>query len=395
MKKIVFAKAMHRGQQQLTIGFSFNNETKDYVKLFTGVRWSQTLKTFYVAFSAKTTNALYKYLRNKNYFVDHTALKNSKVANSDDQKKKSQKVVLSHRGEQRLSEYRKYLYGLRLSTSTVNTYSWFISFFLCYIGDTPLKNIGNVHIRLFVEQLTTEKKYSISTHRQLIGAIKHFADLFGETKIDNPSLKRPKKSKILPNILSQNELIDLLRATANLKHRATLALLYSTGMRISEVINLQLSNIDIDRKQIIIKQAKGRKDRYVIMAESFIPLLKNYVGTYRPEKYFIEGVNKTLYSASSIRAFLKKSCKAAGITKRVTPHTLRHSYATHLIESGVGLRHVQELLGHSKPETTMIYTQIAKKDLLSIKSPLDTAVLKITKSDKEHLKVSLSGNYKG
>ena len=174
-----------------------------------------------------------------------------------------------------------------------------------------------------------------------------------------------------------------------------MALLYSAGMRISEIIQLELRHIDIDRRQINIKQAKGRKDRNVMLAESFIPLLGNYLATYRPKKYFIEGVNGTLYSPTSIRAFLKKSCKRAGITKQVTPHTLRHTYATHLIENGVGLRHVQELLGHSKPETTMIYTHVAQKDLLSIKSPLDTAVSKLLKTDKTQQNLSLSRNIKG
>lgn len=152
-----------------------------------------------------------------------------------------------------------------------------------------------------------------------------------------------------------------------------MALIYSAGLRISELINLELRQIDVDRRQIIIKNAKGRKDRNVILAKSFIPVLNNYLNTYRPKVYFTEGKIGGKYSPESIRAFLKRSCQAAKISKNVTPHTLRHSYATHLLENGIDLRYIQELLGHAKPETTMIYTHVAKKDLLQIESPLDIA----------------------
>ena len=140
---------------------------------------------------------------------------------------------------------------------------------------------------------------------------------------------------------------------------------------------------------------KGRKDRVVVLAEGFIGLLKNYYLTYRPKQYFIENPTGGPYSAGSIRQFLKRYCKAAGIRKNVTPHTLRHSYATHLIENGVGLRYVQDLLGHSKPETTMIYTHVARKDLLQIQSPLDTALQELAKRDKEVLKLPFSDNFSG
>jgi len=136
---------------------------------------------------------------------------------------------------------------------------------------------------------------------------------------------------------------------------------------------------------------KGRKDRYIVLAESYLPLLKNYLATYTPQTYFCEGALGTPYSAASVRKFLSRSCKKAGIRKHVTPHTLRHSYATHLLENGIDLRYIQELLGHSKPETTMIYTHVAKKDLLDIKSPLDIAISRIIDSGYNPKKVIISG----
>ena len=170
------------------------------------------------------------------------------------------------------------------------------------------------------------------------------------------------------------------------------ALLYSSGLRVGEVTGLQLSHIDIGRNQLKVVSGKGRKDRFVILAKTFLPLLNNYLSTYKPHFYFIEGPNRKRYSESSIRKFLYNSVVLAGIKKHVTPHTLRHSYATHLLENGVSLRHIQELLGHSKPETTMIYTHVAKKDLLEIQSPLDTILLSLNKNANREQKFLLSGN---
>jgi len=191
-------------------------------------------------------------------------------------------------------------------------------------------------------------------------------------------------------VLSQEEVLDIIGCTQNLKHRAILALIYSCGLRIGELINLELVDFHIERKQLIVKNGKGRKDRYVSLAESFIPLLSNYYDTYKPKKYFVEGQKGGKYTAESVRQFLRKSCKNANISKAVTPHTLRHSYATHLLENGVDIRYIQSLLGHAKPETTMIYTHVKRKDLMQIQNPLDVALRKINQSDNEKQKLLLS-----
>ncbi len=178
----------------------------------------------------------------------------------------------------------------------------------------------------------------------------------------------------LPEVLSIEEILSLIQVTHNLKHRTIIAMLYSCGLRIGELLNLRLADIHLRRRQLQIRNAKGRKDRYVVLADSVLPLLNNYLMSYSPHEYLIEGKVGKPYSASSVRKFLKRSCRLANIHRPITPHTLRHSYATHLLEQGIGLRHIQELLGHSKPETTMIYTHLARKDLLNVASPLDTAL---------------------
>lgn len=212
--------------------------------------------------------------------------------------------------------------------------------FFDYIKDTPLTTLTNRDVEKFIEDVFIPRKYSISTHRQFISAIKLFKAFYPECKIEEVELKRPKKSQLLPTVLSKEEVIDLLRYTKNLKHRAVLAMIYSAGLRISELLSLKLEHIDVDRRQLTVKNSKGRKDRNIILAQSFIPLMQNYLMSYNPKTYFVEGKPFQQYSAESIRAFLHRSSKIARITKRVTPHTLRHSYATHLLENGIDLRYI-------------------------------------------------------
>ncbi len=216
----------------------------------------------------------------------------------------------------------------------------------------------------------------------MISAFKHLMDLYPQLELSAILLKRPKKDRFQPVVLSMQDIIALLQVTKNLKHRFIIAMLYSCGLRIEELLQMKVDAIDLNRRQVLVKNGKGRKDRYVSIASSMEPLCINNMQTYQPKNYVIESMQATTYSSSSVRSFLKKSCKNAGIIKKVTPHTLRHSYATHMLENGVGLRHIQELLGHSKPETTMLYTHIARKDLLQITNPLDVAVEQIVNGKK-------------
>lgn len=395
MKRITLTEFEHRGAQHLGIQFSYDEEIWLHVKKLPAVKWSHVHKRFHVPLNSQNKSTVYRHLRKKKWFIDYSALQKQQAVALKKAVPLSTKRIITDDNKALIRKFVSYLRGLRLSESTVRIYFTFIADFFHYIGEKSATALSNTDVRLFVETVVSKKKYSISTHRQLISAFKHFSIFYPQCTISGGELKRPKKSTYLPEVLSQQEVLDLLRATRNLKHRAVLALVYSAGLRIGEVLKLELHHIDIDRRQVLVKNAKGRKDRNVILAESFLPLFGNYFGTYAPKKYFVEGEGGNQYSAASVRAFLKRSCQLAGIKKRVTPHTLRHSFATHLLENGVGLRHIQELLGHSKPETTMLYTHIAQKDLLSIRSPLDLAVNKFLNADKKQENFMLSGNIKG
>jgi site-specific recombinase XerD len=291
-----------------------------------------------------------------------------------------------------LNSFYLYLKGKRYSTSTLQTYTFFVADFVNFHTNKALELLTNRDVELFIETVFIERKYSISSQRQFISALKLFTVFYPHTQINDLQLTRPKRSRKLPNVLSQEDILRILQVTKNLKHRAILGLLYSSGLRIGEITSLRLYDIDVQRKQIKVSSGKGRKDRFVVIANTFLPLLQNYLLTYKPLSFFIEGPSQKRYSESSIRKFLAKSTALASVTKNVTPHTLRHSFATHLLENGVGLRHIQELLGHSKPETTMIYTHVKRKDLMDIQNPLDVALHKINNRDNEKQKVLLSGD---
>ncbi|MDT8346364.1 MAG: tyrosine-type recombinase/integrase [Flavobacteriaceae bacterium] len=399
-KKIITLKAFqHRGSAQISIEFDYDAEVKHYIKTFEGVKWTQTHRKFYIPNTSTQLHKLFLFLNEKGYYVDYSTLRNPvKSVKKEPTSNKPDKVklykVLPAAHKRVMHAYIQFLKGKRLSTSTVQTYGYFVLRFLHFVKDNPRESWNNEKIRLFMELVVAKENYSISSHRQSVGALKHLTDLCGISGFDAAEIKRPKKSRYLPTVLSQEEVIDIIQSTKNLKHRAVIALIYSSGLRIGELINLELRDLDMDRSQVRVHNGKGRKDRTVVMAEIIKPLLYNYIKTYRPTRFFIEGRAGERYSDSSIRSFLKASCRAAGITKRVTPHTLRHSYATHMMEQGVDLRHIQELLGHAKPETTMIYTHVAKKDLLKIQSPLDALVESMPQNTKQGQKVLLSRNFK-
>ena len=384
---VLLKKVRHRNAIQLTLSFTYHQQTIDIIRKIEGTKWSKTLRSWYLLYNKQNINQIYYRLKDIVEFKKDISL-NTEISTLYIHKKRN----ISAANKVLIDNYKKYLKGLRYSESTVKTYSTFIADFITYVKDKPINELTTKDVTSFVEDVVVVKKYSISTHRQMISAIKHFRDLHPTCKIDKLELKRPNKNRILPTVLSKEEVIDLLRYTRNLKHRAILALIYSAGLRISEVLNLKLYQIDIDRRQITVKQSKNRKDRNIILAESFVPLLLIYLQSYQPKIYFAEGKPGIQYSAESVRAFLKRSCQLAGIKKKVTPHTLRHSYATHLLENGVDLRYIQELLGHAKPETTMIYTHVTKKDLLKIESPLDLSFRELIKNDKNNTNLRLSGN---
>lgn len=386
MITVTLESITHNSQHCTAIKFIYNFEVKEYLKTFKGVRWSKTHSTFYIYYTEVRLEDLKNHLKKGGIRYTHS--------NKDKQTtlvNRGTKFKLKPLNKEKTLVYRyylDYLKGKRFSKSTIASYSNFILEFLRFTEEKPIDDLNENDIRLYIEWAVKSFNYAISTHRQMVSGFKHFAHFYPACAINTDNIYMPRKDKKLPIVLSIEEVLSILQATRNLKHRAVIALLYSSGLRIGEIINLRLSDFDFKRKQLFIHNGKGRKDRYATIAESVFPLIKNYYNTYKPKTYFIENPKGGKYSPQSIRAFLKKSLQLAGVTKTVTPHTLRHSYATHMLEQGIGIRHIQELLGHSRPETTMIYTHVTRKDLEQIKSPLDTAINNLSLQSDQKISIS-------
>jgi site-specific recombinase XerD len=199
-------------------------------------------------------------------------------------------------------------------------------------------------------------------------------------------IDRPRKEKKLPKVLSEKEVLDILNATTNIKHKSILATLYSSGLRIGELLNLRIADISYDKSLIFVRGGKGNKDRTTILSDSIAIVLKQYINQYHPKYWLFEGIAHKQYSAGSIRQLLKRAAKNAGILQNVTPHMLRHSFATHLLEQGVDIRYIQTLLGHNSPKTTAIYAFVSDKSLRKIKSPLDSYLESLNRTDSENKK---------
>ncbi|MFE3869601.1 tyrosine-type recombinase/integrase [Flavobacterium sp. LS2P90] len=192
------------------------------------------------------------------------------------------------------------------------------------------------------------------------------------TKIEVDKIHRPKRSKVLPNVLSKGEIKLILNAHSNIKHKSMLSMIYSCGLRRSELLNLKFSDIDSKRNIVLLKNAKGKKDRIAPLSPKILKMLRDYYIAYKPKNWLFEGqISGEQYSEQSLQNVLKQALKKAKISKPVSLHWLRHSYATHLLESGTDLRYIQELLGHSSSKTTEIYTHVSTKSIQQIKSPFD------------------------
>ena len=337
MRDIEFKEIEVNGEIRVAILFSYDKKIIEEVRKIKDRKWDVVKKYWHVPY-IKNYKEYYK-----NFFY--------KREPSSDILKNTIMFMKNRRySEKTINQYSKYLEQLKLELKI------------------DFNKMKNEDISKYIYKKCLNKSYSYQN--QLVNAIKLMVKI-NNLDIILEKLERPKGAKKLPTVLSKEEIKTLIDATTNLKHKTILSLIYSGGLRISEAVNLELRDIDSNRNLINIRSGKGKKDRIVMLSSKLLKLLKEYYKEYRPSQYIFEGKNSMKYSTRSIQNIFAKSKKLSKITKQATVHTLRHSYATHLLEAGTDLRYIQELLGHSSSKTTEIYTHVSNKAIQKIKSPLD------------------------
>jgi len=371
MKTIQVESTLHKGIRRIKLEFAYDSEVIEKIKSIEGCKWSKTLRCWHLPYTDSSIEELYKMqdemilrIPGMEYLI------NEKKSRYFDRKLSHEKLVL-------LNSLQRYMEVHRYSERTINTYIDAIRTFLSYFKEKKAEEITPEDVTDFNFRYVIGNNFSASYQNQIISSIKLlYRNILKRDLIIN-EIKRPLLGRSLPNIFSVEEVELLLRKTVNIKHKAMLSLIYACGLRRGELINLRINSIDSKRKVLVIRGGKGKKDRVVPLPESLIIMLREYYKFYRPLMWLFEGIEKgRQYSEASLREVFEGAKERAKISKKMTLHSLRHSYATHLLENGVDLRYIQELLGHNSSKTTEIYTHVTRKSIERIKSPFEN--LKLT-----------------
>lgn len=355
------------------IGLQFMTDTvlEVLVKELRHCLYSETFRMYYIPNTKADLDNLFKLFKGVawidcRYFFEHTRSKQL-----DEQKDVSwvKKRKIKPTLKTCPAIYIDKLVLKKYANNTIKVYVCCFERFMNYFK-ADLDTLTVQDIRTYLHYLVDEGS-SNSYINQAINSIKFYFEVVMGMPHAYYDVERPRKEKKLPVVLSKEEVQMMLSLTKNIKHKCIIGLLYSSGMRRSELLQLKLNAIDSSRMMIHIKDAKGNKDRYTLLSKTLLKDLRIYFKTYRPENYLFESPTRQPYSGSSVGIVVRKAGKRAKIAKRVTAHVLRHSFATHLLEAGTDIRYIQMLLGHNSTRTTEIYTHIARNNFENIKNPLD------------------------
>ncbi len=367
---VIFRKELHRNLVVLSMYMEKNDQLNGIAKQLNAT-YSNTKKMWWLAFSKQSVNKAFEAFQSIAW-VDYSALKTEK--REKDKADKPDIGSFSEAQRHALMKYQETMELRRMSQNTLNTY---VSFFKLFVAAHPTDDpaaIDEDRIKQFVLRIVKERDYAYKTQGQLINALKfYYEQVLGMNKQEY-WLPRPRKQTTLPTVISKEEVMSILRQPRYTKHKLCLALVYGAGLRSGELLNLRKGDLNTERMMIHIRGGKGKKDRYTVLPQGLLPLINKYLKEHKPHYWLIEGPNQKKYSASSVRHVFHRACEDAGIDKKLRLHDLRHSFATHLLESGTNLRNIQELLGHSSAETTAIYTHVTEKSLRNVKSPLDIII---------------------
>lgn len=375
---IEFKPFFHRGAGQIGIYFLKNKEIEQAVKKIKGVKWSQTNRCWYVPLDTDSYNNIYKALNGRVRF-DITVLKDccekrnreiSTIAQATIKPSVHKFQANSHV----LPAMKQALVLKAYSPTTIKTYLNEVSQFLQSLKTHPADEFSASRIKNYLQYCYEKLNLSENTLHSRINALKFYYEQVLKREKFFWDIPRPKKPLILPKLLNETELRKLFNALTNKKHKAMLFTAYSSGLRVSEIVNLKIADIDSKRMQIFIQRAKGKKDRYVNLSPILLDILRKYMQEYkpRPRVYLFES-EQTLsaYPTRTVQQIFSNAKRKARIGKTVGVHSLRHSFATHLLDKGTDIKYIKDLLGHFNIKTTERYLHVSKKQLVNIISPFD------------------------
>jgi len=334
----------HKNLKRIQVFFDRDAAAIERIKKLPGARWSRTLNAWHLPDNNEN--------RTRFNIPNPVLLKADKL--------------------EHVERFKTYLEVKRYSENTIKTYTDALKSFFLFYNDMDVLSINNYDVENYHQKHIIKRNLSGSYQNQIINAVKLYFKIIIQTNIQVDRIYRPKREKLLPNVLSKQEVKSILNAHTNIKHKTMLSMIYSCGLRRSELINLKPGDIDSKRNLVIIRQAKGKKDRIAPLSANILFILRNYYKEYKPLTWLFEGrIEGTPYDERSLAEVLKQALVKAKINKPVSLHWLRHSFATHLLESGTDLRYIQEILGHKSSKTTEIYTHVSTNSLQKIKSPFD------------------------
>lgn len=400
METLVLKPITHNSKTCIGIYFPMNVVLNGAMQKNAGAHWSRTNKCWYVTLSRNNYNLVKNAAADKadiDYSILKQYLEAKKAAagyqsTSTVRSYNSVKIVsfnkdsavVSYKGSRISFTNAHVIYRMQehlqlkaYSNSTIRTYLGEMRHLLGMLKDIPADDLLTDHIKRYLVYCHEKLGLSENTLHSRINALKfYYEQVLGREKFFW-EIPRPKKAVKLPKVISEEKIIDGLMAVENMKHRALLLLAYSAGLRVSEVISLQVTDINSDRMQILINRAKGKKDRVVNLSKALLPILRDYYKQYRPKFWLFEGQDSMEhYSSRSAQLIFKQAYKNLGLPPQCSFHSLRHSFATHLLEGGTDITYIQKLLGHNDIKTTLRYAQVSKKDTGKIESPLDRALRK-------------------
>ena len=370
-KSITLYNLMIHNQKMIGIKFFPDTLIQSLIKGLPDIKWSKAYNMAYLPNTKSNFNIVFTTFKgvvwiNYHKFFNNRALKNN-LNKTDISWFRNRKKVLNYRFCP--EEYLLKLELKRYANSTIKTYVTFFELYINFFKEKELIALNETDVRTFLQSLI-QRNFSNSYINQAINAIKFYY----ETVLNMPNrfyeIERPRKESKLPTVISKQEVLAIIRNTNNCKHRCIVELLYSSGLRRSELLNLKIEDIDSNRMFIHIKNGKGNRDRQTILSKTVLKHLRIYYKEYKPLVFLFEGKNGTKYSGESVLKIVKNAALKAGIRTRVSPHVLRHSFATHLLELGTDLRQIQVLLGHGSTKTTERYTHVAANSFNCIKDLL-------------------------